>query len=66
MHIQTGDRDYLRRLGTTEWALPEDGYRIQSPKLYVLENVWTMDSVQIDNSCIGVQLSQTYRYSSRF
>jgi hypothetical protein len=36
-NIWTGDRDYLCQLGQTEYVLPEDGDRIQSPKCCVLK-----------------------------
>jgi hypothetical protein len=48
----SGDRDYLYRLGPTEYVSPEDGDRIQSPKRYVLNKNRAMDNVQKHNTHI--------------
>jgi hypothetical protein len=56
-------------LGPTEQVLPEDGDRIQSPKVVfckINRNVFldkdrTMDNVQKHNICTNVPSSQTFR-----
>jgi hypothetical protein len=45
----SGDRDYLYRLGPTEWVLPEDGDRIQSTKFCVLNKNRTTNNFQKHN-----------------
>jgi hypothetical protein len=56
---RSGDMDQLYRLSPTEWVLPEDGDRIQSPKRYlkqkqdcVLNKNRMMGNVQKHDICV--------------
>jgi hypothetical protein len=60
--LLSGDRDQLHRLDPTEYVLPEDGDRIQSPKRCVLKDKQDdvldkdkrMNNVQKHNICTYV------------
>jgi hypothetical protein len=64
----------LYRLGPTEYLLPEDGDRIQSPKRCVLkykqdgflDKIRAMDNAQGLNICTNVPTLQAFRTYSEF
>jgi hypothetical protein len=56
---------YRRRLGPTEYVLPEDGDIIQSPKRYVLNKNRTMDNVQ-RNIFTSINVSSSPIFRSYF